>query len=94
MFPFAFYRLTKPFKSKTQRLPKNFVFHRLNYIALVSMPNKFTPSLKAFNDHINSATQMFLCVLAVLAEDAIKAALADYRLKQKDDKETLAEARN
>ncbi|XP_055054693.1 iron-sulfur cluster assembly enzyme ISCU [Misgurnus anguillicaudatus] len=31
---------------------------------------------------------------SMLAEDAIKAALADYRLKQKDDKETLAEARN
>ncbi|XP_059405234.1 iron-sulfur cluster assembly scaffold protein IscU-like [Carassius carassius] len=31
---------------------------------------------------------------SMLAEDAIKAALADYRLKQKDDKGTLAEARN
>ncbi|KAK7164210.1 hypothetical protein R3I94_002817 [Phoxinus phoxinus] len=31
---------------------------------------------------------------SMLAEDAIKAALADYRLKQKDNKETLAEARN
>ncbi|KAA0716720.1 Iron-sulfur cluster assembly enzyme ISCU, mitochondrial [Triplophysa tibetana] len=31
---------------------------------------------------------------SMLAEDAIKAALADYRFKQKDDKERLAEARN
>ncbi|XP_077097471.1 iron-sulfur cluster assembly enzyme ISCU [Siphateles boraxobius] len=31
---------------------------------------------------------------SMLAEDAIKAALADYRLKQKDNKEMLAEARN
>lgn len=37
---------------------------------------------------------LFFYFLAVLAEDAIKAALADYRLKQKDNKETLAEARN
>lgn len=36
---------------------------------------------------------MTFVFLAVLAEDAIKAALADYRLKQKD-KERLAEARN
>ncbi|TRY71305.1 hypothetical protein DNTS_002246 [Danionella cerebrum] len=30
----------------------------------------------------------------LLAEDAIKAALADYRLKQKDENDSLAEARN
>lgn len=30
-----FYRLMKPWKSKTQRLPKNFVYHQSNYIALV-----------------------------------------------------------
>lgn len=32
------------------------------------------------------------CVPSVLAEDAIKAALADYRLKQQDDQQEAARA--
>ncbi len=91
------YRLMKPLKSKTLRLPKNFVYLQSNFIALVSVSKwlfeivNTLMALKKRSDFINLFVFVFL---AVLAEDAIKAALADYRLKQKDDKETSAEARN
>lgn len=64
---------------RTQTLLRNSACHRSNYIAQVS--NCFNMIVSSWINQANYKSKFSICFV-VLAEDAIKAALADYKIKQ------------
>lgn len=104
-------RLMKPWRSRTQTLPRNSVFLPLSFIALVRSNLVLFPlyrciiiaqlqiCIAVWNTYVFwSFLNVFVFAklsffFSVLAEDAIKAALSDYKLKQDknrtEDKESV-----